>query len=83
MFSILGGGGGAVESSPEFLWRIVMKKTDFNIFSDKSARMFLIFPSVCPNFHGFPKSGGAVAPPLSRTPMCALMAGCNHRSKIF
>jgi hypothetical protein len=39
-----------------------MKKTDFNIFSDKSARMFLIFPSVCPNFHGFTVSYAYVCP---------------------
>jgi hypothetical protein len=49
---------GAVESLPEFLWRIVMKSPEFNLFSDKSARIFLIFPTVCPNFHGFPKFGG-------------------------
>ena len=69
---------GAVETLPKFLWRIVfiivMKLPEFNIFCDKSARIFLIFPSICPNFHGFPKKfgGGAVAPtapPLSRTPM--------------
>jgi hypothetical protein len=40
--------GGAVESLPEFCP---------NIFSDKSARIFLIFSSLCPNFHGFPKLG--------------------------
>ena len=28
---------GAVESLPEFLWRIVMKLPEFNLFSDKSA----------------------------------------------
>jgi hypothetical protein len=56
------------ESLPEFLWRIVMKWPDFNIFSDKSARIFLISPSVCPNFHGFPKFSGAGScppPPVS------------------
>jgi hypothetical protein len=36
---------GAVESLPEFLWRIVMKLPEFNLFSDKSARIFLIFPN--------------------------------------
>ena len=67
-----GGGGGAVESLPEFLWRIVMKLPEFNLWSDKSARIFLIFPSICPNFHGFPKFFGGQLPspwPLSRTPM--------------
>ena len=49
---------------------------EFNLFSDKFARIFFIFPSICPNFHGFPIfsifffGGGTVAPcPLSRTPM--------------
>ena len=47
-----------------------MKLPEFNLFSDKSARMFLIFPSICPNFHGFPKlGGGQLPPPLPRTPM--------------
>jgi hypothetical protein len=54
-----GGGGGGVESLPEFLCRIVMKLPEFNLFSDKSARIFLIFPSICPNFDGFP------CPPVS------------------
>ena len=65
-------GGGALESLPKFLWRMAMKLPEFNLFSDKSARIFLIFSSICPNFHGFPKFLGAVAPPpcpLSRTPM--------------
>jgi hypothetical protein len=34
---------GAFESLPEFLWRIVMILPEFNLFSDKSARIFLIF----------------------------------------
>jgi hypothetical protein len=55
--------GGAVESLPEFLWKIVMKLPEFNLISDKSARIFLIFPSICPNFHGFPKFWGASCPP--------------------
>jgi hypothetical protein len=57
---------GAVESLPEFLWRIVMKLPEFNLFSDKSARIFLIFSSICPNFHGFPQLGGGeqLPPPL-------------------
>ena len=70
---------GAVESLPEFLWRIVMKLPEFNLISDKSARIFLIFPSICPNFHGFPKFWGASCPPpcpLSRTPMVKRM--CSH-----
>jgi hypothetical protein len=28
---------GAFESFPEFLWRIVMKLPEFNLFSDKPA----------------------------------------------
>ena len=44
---------GAVESLPKFSWRIVMRLPEFNLFSDKSTRIFLIFPSICPNFHGF------------------------------
>jgi hypothetical protein len=43
-----GGGAGALESLPKFLWRIIMKLPEFN----------LIFSSICPNFHGFPKFGG-------------------------
>jgi hypothetical protein len=33
---------------------------EFNIFSEKSARSFLIFPSIFPNFYdyGFPNLGG-------------------------
>jgi hypothetical protein len=34
-----------------------MKLPEFNLFSDKSARIFLIFPSICLNVHG------SVAPP--------------------
>ena len=49
---------GAVESLPEFFWRIVMKLPEFNLFCDKSARIFLIFLSICPNFNGFSKFGG-------------------------
>jgi hypothetical protein len=45
---------GAVESLPEFLWRIVMKLPELNLFSDESARIFLIFLCIC---HGFPKQG--------------------------
>ena len=53
-----------------------MKLPDFNLFSDKSALIFLIFPSICPNFYGFPNFWGAVAslPPLSRTPMVSKAA---------
>ena len=32
-----------------------MKLPEFNLFSDNSARIFLIFPIICPKFHGFPK----------------------------
>jgi hypothetical protein len=46
--AFLGGGGGAVESLPEFLWIIVMKLPEFNLFSNKFARIFLIFASICP-----------------------------------
>jgi hypothetical protein len=68
---------GAVESLPEFLWRIVVKLPEFNLFADKSARIFLNFPSICPNFHGFPKIfGGAVAP---RLPPC-LVRLCRNRA---
>ena len=56
---------GLFESLPEFLWRIVMKLPEFNLFSDKSVRIFFIFPSICPNFHGFPKFGGGQPPPLA------------------
>ena len=70
--------GGAVESLPKFCP---------NIFSDKSARIFLIFSSLCPNFHGFPKlgaGGGGQLPtpaPLSRTPMGLCSKGLvNHYS---
>ena len=52
-----------------------MKLPEFNLFCDKSARIFLIFPSICPNFHGFPKFWGAA--PLSRTPM-----GVNSRAEL-
>jgi hypothetical protein len=51
-----------------------MKLPELNLFSDKSARIFLIFPSICPNFHGFPNWGGGQLPPpapLSRTPIYA------------
>jgi hypothetical protein len=46
-----------------------MKLPEFNLFSDKSAQIFLIFPSICPNFHSFQKKigGGAVALPVSYT----------------
>ena len=51
---------------------IVIKLPEFNLFSDKSSRIFLIFPNICQNFHGFTKFVGAVAPPppapLSCTP---------------
>jgi hypothetical protein len=40
-----------------------MKPPEFNLFSDKSAWIFLIFPSICLNFHGFPKFGGGQFPP--------------------
>jgi hypothetical protein len=43
--------------------RIVIKLPEFNLFSDKSARIFLIFPSICLNFRGFPKLGGGAVPP--------------------
>jgi hypothetical protein len=51
-----------------------MKLPEFtsNLFSDKSALIFLIFNSICPNFHGFPKLGGG-GQPLSRTPMNAIL----------
>ena len=46
-----------------------MKLPEFNLFSDKSARILL--PSICPNFHGFPnfflgwgKGAGVSCPPL-------------------
>ena len=59
-----------------------MKLPEFNLFSDKSARIFLIFPSICPNFHGFPKFEGSSCPPvtLSRTPM---HGDCIHGSCSF
>ena len=63
---------GAVESLPEILWRIVMKLPEFNPFSDKSARILLIFRSICLNFHVFQNFGGSPPPPpapLSCTPM--------------
>jgi hypothetical protein len=43
-----------------------MELAEFNLFSDKSDRIFLIFPSICPNFHGFLKlgGGGSCPPPL-------------------
>jgi hypothetical protein len=41
-----------------------MKLPEFNLFSDKSARIFLIFPSICPNFHGFSKLDGDRCPHL-------------------
>ena len=64
----------AIESLPEFLWRIVMKLPKFNLFSDKSAGIFLIFSGICPNFHGFPKiGGGGAAPCLAR--LCSSMYG--------
>ena len=44
---------GAVESLAEFLWRIVMKLPEFNLFSDKSARIFLIFFQHLPKFPWF------------------------------
>jgi hypothetical protein len=42
-----------------------MIRPEFSIFSDKFARMFLIFPSTCPNFHGFLKFGGLAMSILS------------------
>ena len=55
---------GAVEILPEFLWRIVMKLPEFNLFFVKSAQIFLIFPKHLPEFPWFSKIwGGAVAPP--------------------
>ena len=48
-----------------------MKLLEFNLFSDKSARIFLIFPSICPSFHVFQNWEGDSCPPpapLSRTP---------------
>ena len=53
-----------------------MKLPEFNLFSDESARIFLIFLSICPNFHGLSKIwGGGVAPLalMSRTPMFRAM----------
>jgi hypothetical protein len=54
---MLSGGRGAVESLPEFYgwlsWNY-LNLTYCHIFW-WVARIFLIFPSICPNFHGFPK----------------------------
>jgi hypothetical protein len=57
---------GLFESLPEFLWRIVMKLPEFNLFSDKSVRIFFIFPSICPEFPRFSKIWGGSPPPLPR-----------------
>jgi hypothetical protein len=47
------------------VWRVLMKASKFNLFSDKSARIYLIFPSIFPNLHGFSKfGGGGSCPPL-------------------
>jgi hypothetical protein len=40
-------GGGQLKVCPNVLWKIVIKKPEFNLFSDKSARIFFIFPSIC------------------------------------
>ena len=47
--------------------QIVMK---FNTFPDKSAQIFLIFHSSCPNFHGFSKCWGRGSCPLSLCTIC-------------
>ena len=76
---------GAVKSLPEFFWSIVLKLPEFHLFCDKSARIFLIFPSICPNFHGFLKcgQGGGICPScsLSRTPMVVLTV--NYRTFMY
>jgi hypothetical protein len=49
-----------------------MQLHEFNLFSDKSVQIILIFPSICLNFHVFQNLGGSCPPPscpLSRTPM--------------
>jgi hypothetical protein len=50
-----------------------MKLREFNLFSDKSAQIFLIFPQHLPEFPWFSKlgggGGGGGSCPLSRTPM--------------
>ena len=55
---------GEVESLSEFLLRIVMQLHEFNLFSDKSVQILLIFPSICLNFHVFQNLGGSCPPPL-------------------
>jgi hypothetical protein len=44
-----------------------MKLPKLNVFCDIFAHIFFIFPSICPNFHGFRNlffwGGGAVALP--------------------
>jgi hypothetical protein len=49
-----------------------MKLREFNLFSDKSAQIFLIFPQHLPEFPWFSKlgGGGAVAPCLVRPCKC-------------
>ena len=60
---------GAVESLPKFLWKIVMKLPEFNLLSDKSARIYLVFQ----------KLGGAVAPP---PPTLYAYVGCINKIQL-
>ena len=46
---------------------------EFAIFSDKSARIFLIFPRIWQNLHDFLNSSPSLAP-MSRTPVLAIHA---------
>jgi hypothetical protein len=55
-----GGGERAVTSFPE-----CDEITEFNIFSDKSARIFLVFPSIYTNCYGLPKFWEGQLHPLS------------------
>ena len=55
-----------------------MKLPEFNLFSDKSARIFLIFSSISPNFYGFPKFGGTVPPPPHLPPVSYAYVGPEH-----
>ena len=46
-WQMLSGGEGGVESLPEFLWlRIVIKLPEFNLFSDKSAPISMVFQNL-------------------------------------
>jgi hypothetical protein len=49
-----------------------MKLPEFNLFSDKSARIFLIFPSISPEFPWFSEIGrgrAVAAPPVPCSPV--------------